>query len=322
MALVALSGAAEARTIAKVGPIQKVLELLDELKAKIIAEGEVEGEQFEEYSKWCAEESDTKEDAIKFGTDRVAELNAELEQLNGEVSTLATEIEKTAGDIAVNDKDLKAATEIREKEKADFDAADKELSDAIDMLIRAKSVLKKQLMLTQTVKGQKDEHQQVSKDLQKVVSGLSAILDAAFVDAKSRKALSAFIATTADDQEDEDDMELQPAGAPKPEAYKSHSKGILDVLDEMKEKAEEEQGELRKNEMNANHAYELLKQSLTDDINVQTSRLNELKSSSSSKKEAIGVASGDLATATKTLAEDKEYYESVKMMCMTKSNER
>lgn len=48
----------------------------------------MESEQFEEYTKWCAEETDQKEDSIKFNTDRVASLQAQIEQLNGEIARL------------------------------------------------------------------------------------------------------------------------------------------------------------------------------------------------------------------------------------------
>jgi len=308
-----------------VGPIQKVLELLDSLKAKIIAEGEVEGEQFEKYTAWCAEETDVKEDAIKFGTDRVAALNAEIEQLSGEVATLATEIETVANEIAVNEKDLEAATEIRNKERETFEAGDKDLTETVDMLVRAKSVLKKQLMFTQTGKGQHVATRTLPKEeleeIKQVAQGISTILDAAFVNAEDRKKLSAFVQSQSDEAEDDMDEDLQPAGAPAPEAYKSHSKGILDVLDELQDKAETEQSELRKKEMNAKHAFEMLEQSLTDSIEHSNEALEASKASSSAKKEAIGIASGDLAVATKTLAEDKKYLENVGMMCQQKASE-
>merc|ERR1719456_887040 len=123
------------------------------------------------------------------------------------------------------------------------------------------------------------------------------------------------------EEEEEDDMDLQPAGAPAPEAYKSHSSGILDVLDELQEKAETEQAELRKKEMNAKHAFEMLEQSLNDEIEHASGRLDDLKSSSASKKEGIGIAEGDLAVASKTLEEDKAYFKNLTLMCQQKAAE-
>merc|ERR1740138_134617 len=57
--------------------------------------------------------------------------------------------DSSIGDLAKqvrrNDRDLKAATEIRDKERADFEAADKELADTIDMIGRAIGILEKNL---------------------------------------------------------------------------------------------------------------------------------------------------------------------------------
>merc|ERR1719262_1816128 len=150
-----------------VSPIGKVLELLDGLKAKITAEGEVEAEQFDQYTKWCAEETDQKEDSIKFNSDRVASLQAQIEQLNGEISKLGTQIQDVAAKIAVDEKDLQSATEIRDQERSEFEAADRELSDVIDMLVRAKSVLKKQLMFAQETRTPFVVNQETQEQLKK-----------------------------------------------------------------------------------------------------------------------------------------------------------
>ena len=48
-------------------------------------------------------------------------------------------------DIATDEVDLKAATEIRDKEAADFAVEEKELTTVIDMLHRAVAVLEEEL---------------------------------------------------------------------------------------------------------------------------------------------------------------------------------
>ena len=62
----------------------------------------------------------------------------------------------------------------------------------------------------------------------------------------------------------EDDLELQPAGAPDPAAYKSKSGGIVDTLEDMLEKAKAELADAQKAEMNSKFDYEQLKQKLED----------------------------------------------------------
>ena len=48
------------------------------------------------------------------------------------------------------------------------------------------------------------------------------------------------------------------------EAYKGHSSSIVDVLTDLKQKAEMQLDEARKEEINAKHNFDLLKQSLEE----------------------------------------------------------
>jgi hypothetical protein len=48
----------------KVSPVQKVVTLLDELKAKVQADLVAEEKLMDEYTTWCDEEANMKEDAI------------------------------------------------------------------------------------------------------------------------------------------------------------------------------------------------------------------------------------------------------------------
>ena len=55
-------------------------------------------------------------------------------------------------------------------------------------------------------------------------------------------------------------------GAPAAAVYKSHSTGILDVIEDLKEKAEGQLSDLRKAESNTKHNFQMLKQSLEDQV--------------------------------------------------------
>merc|ERR1712129_461791 len=83
-------------------------------------------------------------------------------------------------------------------------------------------------------------------------------------------------------QVDQGDEEF---GAPAAAAYKSQSGGIIDVLEDMKEKAESQLAELRKAEEAAKHNYEMLKSSLEAQIAADGKDMKEVKTS---KAEAEG----------------------------------
>merc|ERR1712008_384478 len=86
--------------------------------------------------------------------------------------------------------------------------------------------------------------------VQNVLQTLSLVADAAAFSVTDKDRLLAMA------QVDQGDEEF---GAPAAAAYKAHSGGIIDVLEDMKEKAESQLAELRKAEEAAKHNYEMLK---------------------------------------------------------------
>ena len=76
----------------------------------------------------------------------------------------------------------------------------------------------------------------------------------------------------------------------------------MDVLADMKDKAEGELSDFRKAESNTAHNFAMLKQSLEDQIAADTMSLNEVKQQFSAAEEGKATAESDLATASKDLA--------------------
>merc|ERR1712159_969575 len=75
----------------------------------------------------------------------MGELQATIEQETSRIGELETKIEGLSNDIKADEADLKAATDIRTKEAADFAAEEKELTEVISMLERATSILSKEM---------------------------------------------------------------------------------------------------------------------------------------------------------------------------------
>ena len=96
-----------------------------------------------------------------------------------------------------------------------------------------------------------------------VVAGLKTILDAAAIGSGDQKLLTGLLQSQQGEDDEDSDLSF---GAPAAAGYKSHGSGIMDVLEDLKEKAESELADLRKAENNAAHNYDMLKQSLTDQI--------------------------------------------------------
>jgi len=143
-----------------------------------------------------------------------------------------------------------------------------------------------------------------------LVKGLGAIVDAAAFSNADKEKLLAFVQgqQRADDEED--------AGAPDPAAYKSHSSGILDVLEDLKARAEEQLAGLRKAESSAAQNYALLKQSLEDQKAYDTKEMGEENALKSSSEETKAGATKELAATAQLLSDTEASLASVRTSCM------
>merc|ERR1719321_488781 len=133
-----------------------------------------------------------------------------------------------------------------------------------------------------------------SQEVQSLLSSVSLILDAAAFTTNDQKQLAAFLQSQQQDQDNDLLM-----GAPAAATYESKSGGIIDVLTDMKDKAEGELSDIRKAETKAKHNYEMLKQSLTDQSAADTKEKAEATETKTESGETKATAEGELAVATK-----------------------
>merc|ERR1719352_1457949 len=113
---------------------------------------------------------------------------------------------------------------------------------------------------------------------------------------------------------DDEDEEL---GAPAAAVYKTHSTSIFDVLGDMREKAEDQLDELRKAESTAKHNFNMLKQSLEDEMENDNKDMDEEKSLKAASEEQQATAEGDLAETVKELAKDRGALATAQSTCMS-----
>merc|ERR1719262_1591571 len=126
-------------------PIEKVIQMMSDLETKIVGEGNDAQKVYDEFAEFCEDRSKNVGFEIKTGKAEVKDLKAAIEKEVATASSLSAKIEELSSAISVDEADLKAATDIRAKEKAAFDAEEKELMDVIDTLERAIKILEKEL---------------------------------------------------------------------------------------------------------------------------------------------------------------------------------
>jgi len=289
-------------------PIGKVMQMIGDLQSKIIKEGEDSQKTYEEFAEWCEDQSKKLTFEIKTGKAEVAELTATIEQETATISSLEVEVEKLAGEISVDEADLKAATEIREKEAEAFAAAEKELVDIIDTLERAVGILEREMaksgsasLLQGQVKGAKD-----------MAAALSAMVNAAMLSTADASKLTALVQDSDSDSE---------TGAPAAATYEGQSGGIIDVLTDLLEKAKTQLEAARGKETADLNAFAMLKQSLEDEIKFGNKEMSEAKASSAASAEKKAAAEGDLGITSKDLETDITALGDLHHDCMTKAED-
>jgi hypothetical protein len=243
LALLAISARA-----AQENPLGKVIQLMDDLAAKVTSDGEAEAKAFKEYMSWCDDVSANTANDIKTKKAQKAKLEAKIDELTSSIEAGTTAIEELGGSIAKSNGELKDATAVRDKEHAEFLVEEKELVDTVDTLDRAIAILGREMAKNPAALTQLDTSNRKS-----VVQTLSVVVEAASFNTVDKKKLMALVQQSAD-SEDAD------PGAPAAAVYKSQSGSIVDVLEDLREKAEGELSELRKSERNSAHNFSMLKQ--------------------------------------------------------------
>merc|ERR1719460_2781374 len=106
------------------------------LEAKIVKEGEAEAKAFKEFFEWCDSSSQNLNNEIKMATTQKGKLEAKIGELTSDIDVAESQIEELAAAISANEADLADAQGVRNKEAAEFAAAEKELVETVDTLDR------------------------------------------------------------------------------------------------------------------------------------------------------------------------------------------
>lgn len=280
-----------------VDPLGAVVQLLGELTTKILKEGEDEAKAYKEFVDWCHETSANGDFALKSASDQKEQLEAKVAELTSNAQVATTKIEEHAASVASAQGELKDATEVRKKEAADFAASEGELTDAMKTLERAIAILEREVAKNPAASLAQVDAAGAAKTLQ----ALSAVLDAAALSGSDQQTLMSL----AQQHDQAEDSELEAPGA---SAYKSQSGSIVDVLEDIKEKAEAQLADLRKAEVTAKHNFEMVEQSLSDQIKADTTGLEAEKSAKAAAEEAKAEATGDLQRVVESLSNPRRAY--------------
>jgi len=287
-----------------VSPVAKVVSMISDLQAKVIQEGQVAQKEYAEFADWCEDRSANVGHEIKTGKSEVGSLQSSIAKEASTIASLSTRLDELLAELSQDEADLKAANHIRQQEQAVFAASDMDLVETIDMLGRAAVIVEREM------NGGASMLQ--LKNARNLEEALSVLVQASMIGSADVGKLTAFVQSA---QQDEDGSSGAPAGS----VYESHSGNILDVLQDLKEKAEGQMAELRHTETADTHNFQILKQSLEDQISYGQKEIAEAKRGIAESSERKAAAEGDLKVTSSDLAENVQVKATLHHDCMTRA---
>merc|ERR1719409_2107870 len=275
-----------------VTPIQKVLTLMDGMKAKGIAAKNDEETKFSAFSQWCQNTKKSKSGEIDAGNQQMEKLRAEIEKARVLISKLTDRILELEEDVGRWKKDEKSATTVRDAERADYTATVTDYTESIDAVSGAINVLKKQ-----------------SHD--RTQAALIQVRALKLVPVASKKALTSFL---------QQDPELA-VSAPEANAYEFQSGGVVDMLEKLNDEFSGKKTELEKDELAAQQGFEQIMQQLADNIENAEFEINKKTKQRAETQESKAEQEGDLAQTTADRDEDQKYLDDTAALCTQKTSD-
>jgi hypothetical protein len=306
-------------------PVTKVVNLLKEMKATAEAEAEEDTDIYEKMACWCTTNDKEKTEAIKVAEARIEALTATIETGTARAGELKTAIAGLKDEIADDQDALDTATALREKEKADFEAEDADLSESAGLLKDALVVLKKVQLVQKTQPAQVatanaealvQVHELVTKALKpKKVTGsayfstMQKDLWDLFGSMGGSSAMAPRVITG---------LSQAPTGAAAgSKSYNSRSGGIFGLLETMKEQMDRDLAAAHKAEINAEISFQKLRASKEGEIAAATQSMEEKSTELANTNEEVAQAKQDLEDTKDALDSDTKFLMDLKERCKT-----
>lgn len=188
---------------------------------------------------------------------------------------------------------------MREIEKADYDKMHRDYSESVDALRHAIEVLKRQAT---------DKKQASLVELRKLT----------LIPVEAKRAIEAFLQQGLNG---DDGMGIFVQQEPEANAYEFQSSKIVEILEKLQDKFVEEKSTLEKEEMNSKHAYDMLMQDLTAEIDQAKIDRNQKMEAKAATLQSSADAKGDLTDTSTTMADDDKYVKDLVGTCEQKGSD-
>jgi len=261
---------------ALVTPVQQVVQMLTEMKAKGDKMMDEEKKTFAAYKEWVHDQEVELGFEMKTAESDIGKLTASIEAAEAKINELTTSIAADDTEIATLESDKAAQTSMRETQNEEFLAESQDFAESVDALERAIQVLT----------AQQYSRPQAEMMLQRL--------------AKSRPALRPALAALLQQRAGQD-------GAPAVAAYEFQSSGVIDLLEGLLKKFKSQLDETNTDESNRAHAYQMAVLHISNTVGRLSADREEKTGIRAQTKEASAKAQGQLADTKKELEATKKF---------------
>jgi len=278
-----------------VSPVQKVLQMMTEMKGKGEKMVEEEQKTFRTYSEWVDDQTTQLGFDIKTANSNIEELLAFIAKADSDVNTLSAAVDGLGSEINNLQNEKREATELRSSEHAEYSKVSTDYGESVDALERA----------IQTMESRNYDVAQAEALLQTMAAGNTGM----------RRVLAEFMQVSSSTKEE------HLRGGPAVAAYEFQSGGIVQLLEKFLDKFKGELADVEEAESNQAHNYKQEMLHLTDTVDYSTKELEEKSTLKAKRASESAAAKGNLADTKAALAEDQKTLADMKTTFASKSDQ-
>eukprot|EP00448_Togula_jolla_P038324 CAMPEP_0170623870 /NCGR_PEP_ID=MMETSP0224-20130122/29931_1 /TAXON_ID=285029 /ORGANISM="Togula jolla, Strain CCCM 725" /LENGTH=693 /DNA_ID=CAMNT_0010950357 /DNA_START=56 /DNA_END=2133 /DNA_ORIENTATION=- len=280
-----------------VNAVQKVVQMLTDMSSKAMEEKKAEQISFAQFEEFCGNQQASLQKQIEEETLEIESKSAESEKLASDVTELGQAIAGLQADVESFSSDKKAQAEQRAKDRKEFLAEQQDYAESIDALERAISVLQKQ-----------------SYDR----TALLQLSESSQLPAKAQEMIGAFLGMMNDDDASAKGTDPLSYEAPEANAYEFQSTNIVELLKGLRSDFVAKKAQLEKEEMNSQHAHDMIVQDLTRSLEKATEEIGRKTSVKQRKQETSSQLTKEVASAAEVKASDEKALSDLKTECAEK----
>lgn len=278
-------------------PVQKVIVMMKEMKKKAEEEQHEELKMYAAFTQWCESTEAEKVKAFEDNKALASKFKTDIEKYDSDAKVIGLDIVELDASISSATEEKEKATSVRKEEHDDFQLTQQDYAESLDEIAAALLKLKRMLATSPSSAAAASLLQEISQKPRMKKS--------------ARRAIASFIAKSS--------RTASQMHAPEAAAYESSAGTIVELMENLQAKLKDEKQSLEKDEMNRQHAYEMIAQTLTDQIQQDTDSRNAKASSKKSREADSAQTQGDLAEIQGAISKDEKYLTDLRAACKVKT---